>query len=181
VASRVAAAFVIGLLAAGCAPPETEESFNEAFCEADVALEVAVTEILESQGREEWVSATRETMLVFRDDLARLPAWQPARDAKVTLANSVEAVLDLVESGAADAVGFGDRELALACASHKGEAAHVDLAGSMLARIGLDDTALECGAHWPLAHEATRWEDAITTMLETREALRRVAGPCLSF
>ncbi|MEP9385650.1 asparaginase [Mesorhizobium sp. KR9-304] len=63
--------------------------------------------------------------------------------------------LPLVESGAADAFGFGDRELALACASHKGESAHVDLAASMLARIGLDETALECGAHWPLAHEAT--------------------------
>ena len=63
--------------------------------------------------------------------------------------------LPLVESGAADAFGFGDRELALACASHKGETAHVGLAGSMLSRIGLGETALECGSHWPIAHEAT--------------------------
>jgi L-asparaginase II len=62
--------------------------------------------------------------------------------------------LPLIESGAADALGFGDRELALACASHRGEAAHVDLAASMLSRIGLDETALECGAHWP-NHDAT--------------------------
>jgi L-asparaginase II len=63
--------------------------------------------------------------------------------------------LPLVESGAADALGFGDRELALACASHRGEAAHVELAASMLAGIGLDEDALECGSHWPIDHDAT--------------------------
>lgn len=63
--------------------------------------------------------------------------------------------LPLVESGAADAFGYGDRELALACASHSGEPVHTELAASMLARMGLDSQALECGAHWPLGHAAT--------------------------
>lgn len=63
--------------------------------------------------------------------------------------------LPLVESGAADAYGFGDRELALACASHSGEPEHVELATAMLARAGLDKAALECGAHWPSNHDAT--------------------------
>lgn len=63
--------------------------------------------------------------------------------------------LPLVESGAADAYGFGDRELALACASHSGEPVHVELAKAMLAKAGLDGTALECGAHWPSSHDAT--------------------------
>lgn len=63
--------------------------------------------------------------------------------------------LPFVESGAADAYGFGERELALACASHSGEPEHVELARSMLAKAGLDETALECGAHWPSSHEAT--------------------------
>lgn len=58
--------------------------------------------------------------------------------------------LPLVESGAADAFGFGSRELALACASHSGEKEHAELAGIMLARVGLDASALECGAHWPM-------------------------------
>ena len=62
--------------------------------------------------------------------------------------------LPLVESGAADGLGFGDRELALACASHKGEAAHVELAASMLSRTGVDKDALECGWHWPIDHDA---------------------------
>lgn len=57
--------------------------------------------------------------------------------------------LPLVESSAADRYGFGDEELALACASHGGEPAHVEVAQRMLARAGLDVSALECGTHWP--------------------------------
>ncbi len=63
--------------------------------------------------------------------------------------------LPLVESGAADAFGFGDKELALACASHSGEQAHTELARSMLRRAGLDKSALECGTQWPSRQEAT--------------------------
>ncbi|QPC94059.1 asparaginase [Mesorhizobium sp. INR15] len=62
--------------------------------------------------------------------------------------------LPLVESGAADAYGFGNRELALACASHSGEPAHAELARAMLAKAGLDGNALECGTHWPSNHDA---------------------------
>ena len=56
--------------------------------------------------------------------------------------------LPFVESGAADAYGFGDRELALASSSHSGEPAHLERAAAMLAAAGLDGHALECGAHW---------------------------------
>ncbi|MCM2442611.1 asparaginase [Agrobacterium vitis] len=71
--------------------------------------------------------------------------------------------LPLVESGAADAYGFGDKELALACSSHSGEDEHVVLAALMLARTGLDVDALECGAHWSfdqktLIHQARTLE-----------------------
>jgi L-asparaginase II len=54
--------------------------------------------------------------------------------------------LTLVESGAADAFGLDDRELALACASHSGETFHVEAVRAWLARMGLDETALACGA-----------------------------------
>ncbi|MCA1441597.1 asparaginase [Ensifer sp. IC4062] len=56
--------------------------------------------------------------------------------------------LPLIESGAADAYGFGAKALALACASHSGEPEHVALAAEMLAAAGRDVDALECGAHW---------------------------------
>ncbi len=63
--------------------------------------------------------------------------------------------LPLVESGAADAYGFGNRELALACSSHSGEPQHVELADAMLTKAGLDASALECGSHWPSNHHAS--------------------------
>ena len=62
--------------------------------------------------------------------------------------------LPLVETGAADAFGFGDEELALACASHSGEPGHVAGVTRMLAKAGLDAAALRCGAHWPMAQPA---------------------------
>jgi L-asparaginase II len=62
--------------------------------------------------------------------------------------------LPLVETGAADAYGFGDEELALACASHSGEPGHVAVVTRMLAKAGFDAAALRCGAHWPMAQSA---------------------------
>lgn len=56
--------------------------------------------------------------------------------------------LPLVEGGAADAYGFGNKELALASSSHSGEPEHVALAASMLTAAGRGEADLECGAHW---------------------------------
>jgi L-asparaginase II len=62
--------------------------------------------------------------------------------------------LPLIESGAADAYGFGAAELALACASHSGERRHVETAAAMLAAAGRSAADLECGAHWPFSSVA---------------------------
>jgi L-asparaginase II len=62
--------------------------------------------------------------------------------------------LALVETGAADRYGLGDEELALSCASHSGEPAHVEGVTRMLAKVGLDPSALACGAHWPINQPA---------------------------
>ena len=64
--------------------------------------------------------------------------------------------LPLVASGAADRLGLSDEELALACASHGGEPAHVAAAASMLAKAGVDASVLECGTHWPYQETAAR-------------------------
>jgi L-asparaginase II len=63
--------------------------------------------------------------------------------------------LPLVESGAADRFGLTPTELALACASHDGEPEHARTAASILSKAGLDESVLECGAHWPY-NEAAR-------------------------
>ncbi|HVJ52799.1 MAG TPA: asparaginase [Aliidongia sp.] len=57
--------------------------------------------------------------------------------------------LPLIESGAADRYGLSDVELALACASHHGQPAHVEAVTNWLDRIGLGPDDLECGAHLP--------------------------------
>lgn len=62
--------------------------------------------------------------------------------------------IPLVESGAAERYGLGDRELSLACASHSGEPGHTERAADMLGRAGLTGEDLECGCHWPLQHSA---------------------------
>ena len=57
--------------------------------------------------------------------------------------------MPLITSGAADAFGFSEEEIALACASHSGEARHVRIAELMLQRIGLSEAYLRCGTHLP--------------------------------
>jgi L-asparaginase II len=64
--------------------------------------------------------------------------------------------LPLVASGAADQLGLTTEELAIACASHGGEAIHAQTAARMLAKAGLDVDALECGSHWPYEENAAR-------------------------
>ena len=57
--------------------------------------------------------------------------------------------LALVESGAADALGVTAPELALASASHNGEDGHAVAVESWLARLGLGEGDLQCGASLP--------------------------------
>ncbi len=68
--------------------------------------------------------------------------------------------LPLIESGAADHFGFGNKEIALAIASHSGESQHLDVVASMLGAAGLSDAALLCGPQAPrvgdLEQPATR-------------------------
>ena len=60
-------------------------------------------------------------------------------------------VIPLLESGGFDAHGWGDAELAVACASHGGEPEHVALVESMLRSLGLEEGDLACGPQDPLS------------------------------
>ena len=62
--------------------------------------------------------------------------------------------IPLVESGAAEAFGLTDAEIALACASHYGEPRHVAAVRAWLERIGCSVADLECGTHPPY-HESS--------------------------
>ncbi len=60
-------------------------------------------------------------------------------------------VIPLLESGGFDAHGWGDAELAVACASHGGEPEHVAIVESMLRSLGLEEGDLACGPQEPLS------------------------------
>ncbi|MGI9055293.1 MAG: asparaginase [Pyrinomonadaceae bacterium] len=75
----------------------------------------------------------------------------------VTFFRSASKALQFVPcmtSGAAENFGFGEKEIALACASHSGEKIHTTLAAGMLEKAGLSETDLKCGTHLPF-HEPT--------------------------
>lgn len=74
---------------------------------------------------------------------------------------SIQAV-PLITTGAADAFDVTDAELALAISSHNGEPMHAEVAHGLLTRIGLDDTALRCGAEPPAGSASGAAAQAIT-------------------
>ncbi len=57
--------------------------------------------------------------------------------------------LPCLTSGSADAFGFSEEEIALACSSHSGEPRHARIAQLMLERCGLSEAYLRCGTHLP--------------------------------
>jgi L-asparaginase II len=63
--------------------------------------------------------------------------------------------LPLVESGAADAFGLTQEELALCCGSHGGEPRHVRVVEGIFAKAGVSADLLRCGTH-PLWSKAAK-------------------------
>ena len=74
---------------------------------------------------------------------------QPTRGVLARSAIKPIQAFPLVATGAADAFDLPQRRVSLACASHNAEPGHVDEVTGWLAAIGLDQGALECGAHAP--------------------------------
>ena len=57
--------------------------------------------------------------------------------------------LPLIESGAADAAGLTEAQLALSCASHHGAKVHTDMVSRWLGDLGLTESDLRCGPQEP--------------------------------
>jgi L-asparaginase II len=64
--------------------------------------------------------------------------------------------IPLVASGAADRFNFDEQEIAIACGSHSGEPAHTETVARMLRKVGLDESALKCGAHEPYSKKTAK-------------------------
>jgi L-asparaginase II len=64
--------------------------------------------------------------------------------------------IPLIATGAADRFGFTEKEVAICCASHNGEAIHTETVAGILKKIGMPASALKCGVHEPYSAEAAR-------------------------
>src|SRR5437868_6426593 len=64
--------------------------------------------------------------------------------------------LPIITSGTADHYQLTLRELATACASHEGEPIHTETVAGMLARVGLNESALRCGVQVPYSTETAQ-------------------------
>lgn len=61
-----------------------------------------------------------------------------------------------IEAGAREAFGLDQREIAVMAASHSGEPMHVEAVRSILRKIGMDVSALQCGTHAPYDEASAR-------------------------
>ena len=114
---------------------------------SEILAEVIRGETLESVHRGHLIVVNGDGKVIAKKgDPGTVTFWRSA-------AKSFQA-LPFVASGAADAFGFTEKEIALACASHSGESFHTELANEMLAKIGLSESDLRCGVH-PSFHEET--------------------------
>lgn len=125
---------------------------------ATVALpQDAANPVLVEVTRGDMVESVHRGRVAVVDTRAKVALQWGDIDARVFPRSAIKALqaLPLVESGAADALGVGDAELAIACASHSGEPRHIDTVHAWLARMGLSERHLACGPHWPRHHRQT--------------------------
>src|ERR687898_1379252 len=80
--------------------------------------------------------------------------------------------LPLVLSGAAEAFGLTDRELAVACASHNAEGPHLAAVRSILEKAGLTEDDLQSGVHPPM------YGPAAAKLIRSGEVPRPIHGNC---
>ncbi|CAN5626548.1 asparaginase [soil metagenome] len=80
--------------------------------------------------------------------------------------------IPLILSGAVEAFGFTDEEIAIVCASHSGEERHLSLVRSILSKIGLSEASLQSGAHPPF------YAPAAARLARNGEAPAPIHGNC---
>lgn len=110
--------------------------------ELPVLVEVSRGAIVESRHR---------GAIVLADPDAKILAQIGDANLVTSMRSAIKPIqaLPIITSGAADHFHLTDREMAAACASHEGELIHTETVAGMLARAGLDESALLCGAHAP--------------------------------
>lgn len=114
-----------------------------------VLVEFIRGDLVENRHRGSYVVVDSQSDLIaatghFRNNIYARSALKPIQ------------VLAMLESGAADQYQVNEEEIALACASHNGEAQHANLVKSWLTRMGMDEADLECGIHAPMGRDSAK-------------------------
>lgn len=103
------------------------------------------------------VESAHRIHAVVADRQGSVEAWG-LRNRQTIPRSAIKTIqaVPVVTTGAADAFDVSEEELALACASHSGETEHIEAVMGWLERIGLAESALECGPDLPLGKAARR-------------------------
>ena len=81
------------------------------------------------------------TVAFSRGDLSRLTYFRSCAKPFYEIAG--------LRTGIVEQFGLTDEHVAIMCASQSGEPRHVAVVRDLLAHVGIDESALQCGAHWP--------------------------------
>lgn len=119
-------------------------------------------EILVEFTRGPLVEAVHRGHIVAVDAQGTVIAWlgNPEHVCYIRSSAKPLQVLPLLEDHLDECFGFQDDELAVMAASHSGEERHVQAVARILARIGLNKSALRCGIHPPMSvstHQRLLW------------------------
>ncbi len=113
----------------------------------ELLVEVTRGELVESVHRVAACAVDATGRLLFAAGEIDLPVYLRSA-AKPFIAGAA------IEAGVDRAFGFEGHEIAVMAASHSGEPRHVQAVLSILRKIGMDASALQCGAHLPYDENA---------------------------
>jgi L-asparaginase II len=116
---------------------------------AEPLVEVRRGSITESRHRGHIVAVDGDGQIVAQLGAAQLVTF-------LRSSSKPHQAIPFLASGAADRFGFTEKEIAISCGSHNGEAIHTETVTQMLGKIGLDASALKCGVHEPFSADAAR-------------------------
>jgi L-asparaginase II len=118
-----------------------------------------MSEILVEVRRGGFAESVHRGNLAVADASGALLAWAGDPETVTFMRSAAKPLqaLAVVETGAYEAFGLDERELAVICASHGSEPHHVEVVLGILEKLGLGETGLECGTHWP-SHQPSAFE-----------------------
>ncbi|MCB9231573.1 MAG: asparaginase [Bacteroidia bacterium] len=88
-------------------------------------------------------------------------------------------VLPLLMSGAVEAFGLDEEEIAVMCASHNGEPRHLEVVQRILRKAEISEAQLQCGAHNPLS--VNSWEEMIRQGIRPTQLHNNCSGKHAGF